>query len=104
MNAAIKIGLVLLGVLCLVVCFWYRSGQDQVEDGTRQWITVGISISPWYDYEKVTRPDESLASFSSSLTFWNLTTLVGLAALGCFILAGRIGATHSQDETLHQRD
>ena len=95
---AIKLGLVLLGVLCLVVCFWYSSGEDQVEDGTRQRITVGLSFSPWYEYETVTRPDGSLASSNTGLTFWNLTTLVGIAALGCFKLATSLRVGRSQDE------
>jgi len=99
---AIKIGLVLLGVLCLVVCFWYRSGQNEVEEGTRQWRTVGLSISPWYDYEKVTRPDGSMASSETSLTFWNLTTLVGIAALGCFKLATSLRVGRSQDEKVSE--
>ncbi len=99
---AIKIGLVLPGVLCLVVCFWYRSGRDQVEDGTHQRITVGLSFSPWYEYEKVTRPDGRLASSSTNLTFWNLTTLVGIAALGCFKLATVLRRGQSQDEKVSE--
>ncbi len=101
---SVKIGLVLFGILCLIVCFWYRSGQDEVEEGTRHWITVGVSISPWYKDDKVTRPDGSLASSSMNLSFLNFSTFVGLAALGCFKLAGRIGTAKSEDETLHERD
>ena len=100
----VKIGLVLLGILCLVVCFWYRSGQNEVEEGTRQWRTVGLNVSPWYRDEKVIRPDGSLASSSMNMSLLNFSTFVGLAALGCFKLAGKIGTVKSEDESLNERD
>ena len=101
---AVKIVLVLLGILCLVVCFWYRSGHNEVEEGTRQWRTVGLNVSPWYRDEKVTKPDGSLASSKMNMSLLNFSTFVGFAALGCFKLAGKIGAAKFEDETLYERD
>ena len=65
---------------------------------------VGLNVSPWYRDEKVTRPDGSLASSSMNLSLLNFSTFVGLAALGCFKLAGKSRAATSEDETLHERD
>ena len=101
---ALKVALVILGICCLVACFWYRSGEAEMEDGTRKWIAVGLKVSPWYTDEKVTRPDGNLASSNSGVNLWSLTTLVGIAALGCFKLAGKIRSAQSPDEHLHKKD
>ena len=93
---AIRIALVMLGICGLVAGFWYRSGENDIENGTVQWIEVGLSASPLYRYEEVTRADGEMASFNSSFSPWSLTTLLFFAVVGCFILARKIRLPQSK--------